>query len=119
MKLIKKPSWECDTIDTTATICGGTQHIAGKSDLSDVGILVPDKILTNNDDASNTWYTLQHGPMPDLYEAMYYGKKIDSIHFPDDGIILRGVVPLNMERSEIFKGRIFRCRIDSFEEQPK
>jgi len=53
--------------------------------------------------------------MPDLADAMYDGKKIDKIAFPEDGVILRGVSVIEVSRTDVWKGRIFECSVESYE----
>lgn len=94
---------------------GGTQRIAGAMQPTEVMIAVPDHHLTEDDELNETWHTLKYGPIPDLFDAMHEHKKIDKIDFPNDGIILRGVFPVSVERTAIWEGRVFTCKIDYFE----
>ncbi len=110
MILVQPPKTVIETTETI-DIKGHRQVISGQSSVENVKIVVPDKINSKDD----VWNKLKYGPMPDLAEAMYDNKKIDSIAFPEDGVILRGVSPIEMDRTEVWKGRIFECRVDSYE----
>lgn len=114
MRLIKLPNWETDTIEVT--LLGDIkQRISGVSRTSEVEIVVPDEFLTDEDEFLETWQTLKYGPKADLADAMYKSKKIPRIDFYKDGVSLMGVMPYDMYRTSVWKGRVFRCRVDYFE----
>lgn len=79
-----------------------------------VTIAIPDKIL-DDDSKSIVWNSLISGPIPDFSDAMRYHTKIAKLEFLSDGITLYGVTPIKMERSQIWRGRLFECTVDRYE----
>lgn len=110
MRLLKVPHWETETIEVNS-MGGGVQRIAGQATASEVEIVVPDK----GDEQMQVWNTLKYGPIPDLFDAMHEHKKIQSIAFPEDGVVLKGVLPYGMGRTAVWEGRVFKCKVDYFE----
>lgn len=110
MILVQPPKTTIETIETIEM--NGKRHkLAGRTSVENVKIVVPDKITSKDD----IWNKLKYGVMPDLADALYGGYKIDKIPFTQDGVILRGVSVIEMDRTETWKGRIFECRVDSYE----
>ena len=108
MKLLKPPESEVDYIDTVAL--GGTPvRIAGRRTYTDVEIVAPDF----EDSKSKVWNRLKYGTSPGLGEAFLKREKIDRLEFP--GYILHGVIPYEQERTNIWEGCIYKCKIDHYE----
>jgi len=111
MILVQPPKTTTTTIETIEM--NGTRHpLAGKTTIENVKIVCQDRIAGSKNEV---WDKLKYGIMPDLGDALYSSKKIDKIAFPEDGVILHGVRVVEMDRTEVWKGRIFECTVDSYE----
>lgn len=112
MRLIKIPKWE-KTIEVNS-MGGGVQRIASHTKPLDVEIVVPDKV-TENDDKNNMWNVLKYGSSAEKLADAFKRHQVSKVAFPDDGIVLHGVYPYEVYRTEIWKGRIYKCKVDYFE----
>jgi len=111
MILVQPPKTIIETIETI-DISGHRQAVSGQSSVENVKIVCQDRIAGSKNEV---WDKLKYGVMPDLADAMYNGTKIDKIAFPEDGVILHGVSVIEMDRTELWNGRIFECRVDAYE----
>lgn len=107
MILIKKPKSVTEYINVSAP-GGGMQSIGGQCSITDAVIVCPD--VTDSKDL--VWNKLKYGPQGELE----LGQQADKIEFPEEGIVLYGVLPYEIGRSGIFEGRVFTCKIAGFEE---
>lgn len=111
MKLLKRPETVVHYIDTVA-IGGSSVRMAGRTTISDVEIVAPD--IENPKD--KVWSRLKYGTTPDLGDAYLRREKIDRIEFPEDGIVLHGVIPFEQTRTDLWEGCMYKCKIDYYEE---
>lgn len=113
MRLLQPPTLQTETIDIV-TPGGRPAYVPGRTEYGNVKILVQDK---PQNDAELMWQRLKYGMVD---SDMYMGHKVDKLTFEetDATYVLHGVLPVKVERTGIWEGRVLECKIDRFEVIP-
>ncbi len=108
MKLLNRPEIVTDTYELSGP-CGNVRY-PGRTTLRNVKILCP---CAPQNAAEELWQRLKYGPVLDMGISI----KIDRIEFheKDEDVVLYGVLPIKVQRTEISEGRVFECHVDLYE----
>ena len=107
MKLITRPE-RTVTWHDVAMYGAGSFRTAGRASVTYAEI-------SHNDfdkQIDEVWDRLKYG----VQIKLELGEKIDRLEFPEDGITMYGVIPIEIMQTSFEEGCIYKCQVDYFEE---